>query len=45
MHFAREVSDKIVFLHQGRVEEEGPPDRLFDQPESDQTRKFLRQHF
>jgi len=45
MRFAREVSDKIVFLHQGRVEEEGPPDRLFDQPESDQTRKFLRQHF
>ncbi|WP_087882052.1 ABC transporter ATP-binding protein [Caballeronia mineralivorans] len=45
MRFAREVSDKIVFLHQGRVEEEGSPDRLFDRPESDQTRKFLRQHF
>ncbi|MDN7177195.1 ATP-binding cassette domain-containing protein [Caballeronia sp. SEWSISQ10-4 2] len=45
MRFAREVSDKVVFLHQGRVEEEGAPDQLFNQPVSDQTRKFLRQQF
>lgn len=45
MHFAREVSDGIIFLHQGRVEETGKPDDLFDFPQSDQTRRFLRQQF
>lgn len=45
MRFAREVSDRIIFLHQGRVEEEGKPDHLFDAPQSDQTRRFLRQQF
>ncbi|MFM0416938.1 ABC transporter ATP-binding protein [Paraburkholderia aromaticivorans] len=45
MRFAREVSDRILFLHQGRVEEEGKPDELFDFPQSDRTRRFLRQQF
>ena len=45
MRFAREVSDRILFLHSGAVEEEGPPDELFDNPKSERTRHFLKHHF
>jgi polar amino acid transport system ATP-binding protein len=31
-----------VFLYAGRIEEEGPPDRIFSDPHSDRTRTFLR---
>lgn len=41
MGLARDTSDHIVFLHQGRIEEEGPPDRLFGQPKSERLRQFL----
>ena len=41
MGFAREVSDEIVFLHQGKVEEQGPPSRVFGNPTSDRCRQFL----
>ena len=41
MGFAREVSDRVVFLHQGRVEEEGPPAQVFENPQSDRCRAFL----
>jgi len=41
MRFAREVSDEIVFLHQGRIEEQGPPDQVFGNPRSDRCRQFL----
>jgi ABC-type sulfate/molybdate transport systems ATPase subunit len=33
MRMARDLSDHVVFLHQGLVEEEGPPDQLFGAPE------------
>jgi polar amino acid transport system ATP-binding protein len=42
MGFARDVSSKVVFLSQGRIEEEGPPDQLFNDPHSERTRAFLR---
>jgi ABC-type histidine transport system ATPase subunit len=42
--FAREVSSRTVFLHQGRIEEEGPPAELFGQPRSDRLRQFLASH-
>jgi polar amino acid transport system ATP-binding protein len=42
MGFAREVSDKVVFLYQGRIEEEGAPDQMFNDPQSERTRAFLR---
>ena len=45
MRFAREVSDKVIFLHQGRVEEEGPPEQVFGNPASDRCRQFVRQSF
>ncbi|WP_114392231.1 ABC transporter ATP-binding protein [Oleisolibacter albus] len=41
MAFAREVSDKVVFLHQGRIEEEGPPEQVFGNPSSERCRQFL----
>jgi polar amino acid transport system ATP-binding protein len=41
MRMARDLSDHVVFLHQGRVEEEGPPDALFGNPQSDRLRQFL----
>ncbi len=41
MGFARDVSSKTVFLHQGEVCEEGPPAKLFSTPETEQFRTFL----
>jgi polar amino acid transport system ATP-binding protein len=42
MGFARDVSSKVVFLYRGRIEEEGPPEQMFNEPRSDRTRGFLR---
>ncbi|CAM3771009.1 ABC transporter ATP-binding protein [Parendozoicomonas haliclonae] len=41
MKFAREVSDRIIFLHQGRVEEDGTPEQVFESAESTRCREFL----
>jgi ABC-type histidine transport system ATPase subunit len=41
MGFAREVSSEVIFLHQGRIEERGPPRELFANPRSDRFRQFL----
>ena len=41
MGFAREVSDKVLFLHNGLIEEEGPPGQLFTSPKSERCRQFL----
>jgi len=41
MNFAREVSDRVLFLHQGLVEEDGPPDEVFERPKSERFRSFL----
>ena len=42
MGFAREVANKVCFLHQGVVHEEGPPDQVFGNPREERTREFLR---
>ena len=39
--FARNVSDRIIFMADGVIEEEGTPDELFDSPKSEKTRAFL----
>lgn len=44
MGFAREVSTEVVFLHEGRVEEQGPPSRVFVDPASARLRQFLASH-
>ncbi len=41
MQFAREVASHVVFLHQGVVEEEGPPAQLFDNPRSERLKQFI----
>ena len=41
MKLAADVSDHVVFLHQGRIEEEGPPADLFGNPQSERLRGFL----
>ena len=42
MGFAREVSNKVCFLHQGVLLEEGPPQQIFGDPQQERTRAFLR---
>ncbi len=44
MGFAREVSNKVIFLHQGRVEEEGAPGQMFTEPKTERFRQFLSSH-
>ena len=41
MGFARDVSDRIAYVHQGRIEEIGPPAQVISAPQSERTRKFL----
>jgi len=42
MSFAREVADLVAFLHEGRILELGPPDRVLVDPERPETKRFLR---
>ncbi|MGO1345149.1 amino acid ABC transporter ATP-binding protein [Chromohalobacter japonicus] len=42
MQFAREVADRVVFMDEGRVIEQGPPDELFTNPKDERTQRFLR---
>ncbi len=42
MGFAREVADRVGFLHQGRLVEVGPPAQVLEDPQAPETRKFLR---
>ncbi len=41
MRFAREVASHVVFLHGGRIEEEGPPEQVFHDPASERCRQFV----
>ena len=41
MGFARDVSSHVIFLHQGKIEEEGPPSEMFARAKSDRFRQFL----
>jgi len=41
MTFARKVSDRLVFMHAGRIHEMGPPDQLFDRPQTPELKQFL----
>lgn len=42
MSFAREVGDWIVFMHNGRVVESGPPKEFFTNPKEERTKEFLQ---
>ncbi len=41
MSFARKVSDRVIFMHQGRVHEMGPPADVFGSPQTPELRQFL----
>jgi polar amino acid transport system ATP-binding protein len=41
MNFARKVSDRLIFMHQGRVHEMGPPQEVFSAPKTAELRQFL----
>ncbi len=42
MGFARDVANRVCFLHEGRILDEGPPERLFSEPREERTRQFLQ---
>ncbi len=44
MGFAREVSSRVVFLHEGGIEEDGPPGEVFTNPSSERFRQFFSKH-
>jgi polar amino acid transport system ATP-binding protein len=41
MSFARKVSNRVIFMHQGRVHEMGPPAQLFGSPQTPELKQFL----
>ncbi|PEI05314.1 histidine ABC transporter ATP-binding protein HisP [Pantoea agglomerans] len=42
MEFARHVSSHVIFLHQGKIEEQGPPADMFGSPKSPRLQQFLK---
>jgi ABC-type polar amino acid transport system ATPase subunit len=42
MHFAREAADRVVFMEEGVVAEQGPPEQMLDAPRTEATKRFLR---
>ncbi|WKY47410.1 amino acid ABC transporter ATP-binding protein [Eubacteriaceae bacterium ES3] len=43
MGFAREVADRIIFIHEGLIAEEGPPEEIFEAPKHERLKSFLGQ--
>jgi ABC-type phosphonate transport system ATPase subunit len=41
--FARDVSDRVLFMEKGRIVEQGPPSMIFSAPQNERTRSFLRE--
>ncbi|WP_349611592.1 amino acid ABC transporter ATP-binding protein [Halomonas sp. H10-9-1] len=41
MGFAREVADRVIYVHRGEIVEEAPPETIFDSPSDERTRSFL----
>lgn len=41
MAFAREVADRIIFMADGMIQEEGTPEEIFGQPKNERTKNFL----
>ena len=41
MRFAREISDRVIFMEKGNIVEQGPPAQLFENPLVERTRAFL----
>ena len=41
MGFAREISDRVCFFNEGKIFEQGPPEKLFGDPQNERTKQFL----
>ena len=44
MNFARDISDRVIFMDDGLIVEEGPPQELFVNPKNQRTKKFLQRY-
>lgn len=44
MTFARDVSDHVIFMDDGRIAEQGTPDQVFNHPQEERTRQFLQRY-
>ena len=42
MQFAREVGDRVIFMDDGKIVEQGKPEQVLDRPKEERTRRFLR---
>ena len=42
MHFAREAADRVVYIDEGEIVEQGPPDEILNSPQDPRTQRFLR---
>ena len=42
MKFARDVSTEVIYLHEGKIEEQGPPTQVFKNPKSERCRQFVQ---
>ena len=42
MHFAQDAADRVIFMEEGRIVEQGPPEQVLDDPRVERTRQFLR---
>ena len=42
MHFAQEAADRVVFMENGQIVEQGPPEQVLDHPRAEATAHFLR---
>ena len=42
MAFAKEVSDRVLFMAEGIVQEEGSPEQIFEHPQNERTQSFLK---
>jgi polar amino acid transport system ATP-binding protein len=42
MHFAQDAADRVIFMEDGRIVEQGPPEQVLDDPRVERTRQFLR---
>lgn len=43
MNFAKEVADRVIFMADGIIVEQGTPEEIFRNPQNERTKKFLRQ--
>lgn len=45
MQFAKDVSDRVIFMDKGVIAEQGSPQKIFENPEQDRTKQFLSRYF